>query len=251
MHDAEFVTEPNTDGLRVTYVLTRPGADPEWVEAEAREANVDVMGIVSANVTVPDLATLQRLEASGMHISSTYRSLTSSGSIQERATSTRTTSSGPGLAGSRGSTVGRHAIAGTILVLAFGLTACAQIGSPDLASRAADDFMRALATGDTTSAWEHLTAKTQDVVYDNDRAAFVNDVKSTDWSELTWQIGQARDLDISWGVRVQINGSPVPTFLLERRIAGGQAGDSTIILLVQFASRDDYLIAGQGLDERL
>lgn len=150
--------------------------------------------------------------------------------------------------------MGRHAIAGTILVLVFGLTACGQIGSRDLASRAADDFMRALATGDTTSAWEHLTAKTQEVAYDNDMAAFVNDVKSTDWSELTWQlgqIGQISDYDISWGVRVQINGSPVPTFLLERRIAGGQAGDSEIILLVQFASRDDYLIAGQGLDQRL
>lgn len=161
------------------------------------------------------------------------------------------TSTGPGLAGNRGLTVGRHAIAGTILVFAFGLTACAQIGSPDLASGAADDFMRALATGDTTTAWEHLTAKTQDVVYDNDMAAFVDDIKSVDWSELTWQVGQVSDLDISWGVRVEIKGSPVPTFLLERRLAGGQAGDSEIILLVQFASRDDYLIAGQSLDERL
>ncbi|MEX0626410.1 MAG: hypothetical protein WD402_07690 [Chloroflexota bacterium] len=111
--------------------------------------------------------------------------------------------------------------------------------------------MRALATGDTTTAWEHLTAKTQDVVYDNDMAAFVDDIKSVDWSELTWQVGQVSDLDISWGVRVEIKGSPVPTFLLERRLAGGQAGDSEIILLVQFASRDDYLIAGQSLDERL
>lgn len=147
--------------------------------------------------------------------------------------------------------MGRHAIAGVVLVLAVGLTACAQIGSPDLASRAADDFMRALATGDTATAWEHLTAKTQDVVYDNDIAAFVDDIKGTDWSELTWQVGGISDLDISWGVRVEISGSPVPTFLLERRIAGGREGVSTITLLVQFASLDDYLIAGQGLDQRL
>lgn len=147
--------------------------------------------------------------------------------------------------------MGRHVIAGVVLVLALGLTACAQMGSPELARRAADDFMRALATGDTTTAWEHLTTKTQDVVYGDDMAAFVNDVESTDWSELTWQIGGITDFDISWGVRVEINGSPVPTFLLERRLAGGQAGYSEILFLVQFASRDDYLIAGQGLDERL
>ncbi|MEX0626409.1 MAG: hypothetical protein WD402_07685 [Chloroflexota bacterium] len=63
--DLEFVTEPDANGLRVTYVMTRPGANPEWVDEEASEANVGVMGIVSANVTVPDLATLERLEASG------------------------------------------------------------------------------------------------------------------------------------------------------------------------------------------
>lgn len=63
--DLEFVTEPDADGLRVTYVMTRLGANPEWVDEEASEADVDVMGIVSAKVTVPDLATLERLEASG------------------------------------------------------------------------------------------------------------------------------------------------------------------------------------------
>lgn len=65
VQDVEFVTEPDADDLRVTYVMTRPGAEPGWVEEEASEAKVDVMGIVSANVTVPDIATLGRLEASG------------------------------------------------------------------------------------------------------------------------------------------------------------------------------------------
>lgn len=63
--DLEFVTDPDADGLRVTYVMARSGANPGWVDEEASEANVDVIGIVSANVTVPDLATLERLEASG------------------------------------------------------------------------------------------------------------------------------------------------------------------------------------------
>jgi len=65
VQEVEFVTEPDADDLRVTYVMTRPGADPGWVEAEAAEANVDVLGIVSANVTVPNSATLACLEASG------------------------------------------------------------------------------------------------------------------------------------------------------------------------------------------
>lgn len=160
-------------------------------------------------------------------------------------------SSGSGLAGYRRLTVGRGAVAAIVLGLAFGLTACGQIGNPELAGRAADDFMRALATGDAQGAWEHLTSKTQEVAYDNDMAAFVNDVESSDWSELGWKIGQVSDYDISWGVRVQISGSTVPPFLVEKRIASGQAGTSTIILLVQFASGDDYLVAGPGLDERL
>lgn len=147
--------------------------------------------------------------------------------------------------------MGRGAVAAIVLGLAFGLTACGQTGNPEFAGRAADDFMRALATGDAQGAWEHLTSKTQEVAYDNDMAAFVNDVESSDWSELGWEIGQVSDYDISWGVRVQIDGSPVPTFLMETGIAGGQEDASTIILLVQFASGNDYLIAGQGLDERL
>lgn len=65
VQDVEFVTEPDADDLRVTYAMRRPGAEPGWVEEEASEAKVDVMGIVSANVTVPDVATLGRLEASG------------------------------------------------------------------------------------------------------------------------------------------------------------------------------------------
>ena len=163
----------------------------------------------------------------------------------------RTTSTRPGQVGCKRLSVGRRAFAATFLVLASGLSACGQIGSSELAGRAADDFLRALATGDASGAWKHLTTKTQEIAYDNDMAAFANDVSSSDWSKLAWQVGQIRDYDISWGVRVQMSGSSVPTFLLERRIAGGQEGASTIILLVQFASRDDYLIAGQGLDERL
>jgi hypothetical protein len=143
--------------------------------------------------------------------------------------------------------VGRGAVAAIVLVLAFGLTACGQIGSPELARRAANDFLGLLAAGDAAGAWAHLTPGTRAHAYDNDMDSFVNDVEGSDWSGLTWQIEDARDHDVSWGVNVRVDESSVPVFLLERRIVGGREGTGIIDLNVQFASREDYLIVGPGL----
>lgn len=141
----------------------------------------------------------------------------------------------------------RRAVAAMLLPLAIGLTACGQIGSPELARRATNDFLRLLVAGDAADAWAHLTPGTRAYAYHNDMAAFANDVDTSDWSKFRWQIGRVSDYDVSWGVTVRVDEGSVPTFLLERRIAGGREATGEINLQVQFASRDEYLIVGPGL----
>jgi hypothetical protein len=124
-----------------------------------------------------------------------------------------------------------------------------QGGSPAIAAQATDAFLSALVERDTAEAWSHLSPATQEVVYDNDQAAFAMDVDAADWSKMTWQFGTVTDLDISWGVHVLVDEATVPAFLVEREIAAGWSGFG-IVLHVQTPEGRPYLIAAQGLDER-
>jgi hypothetical protein len=137
----------------------------------------------------------------------------------------------------------------SLLALTVAFTGCAQGGSQATAAAAADAFLSALVQGDADAAWSHLTPKTKQVIYDNDKTEFARDVDTADWSRMVWQMGTVTDLDISWGVHVEVNAATVPPFLVEREIVTGGPESPTIILLVQIpGDPGNYLIAARGLD---
>lgn len=146
----------------------------------------------------------------------------------------------------------------SLLAVTLALAGCGQFlpysqgGSRAAATQAANAFLTALVTGDSNEAWSHLTPKTKQVVYENDPTVFAADVESADWSRMAWQMGPVTDLDISWGVHAIVDAAAVPVFLVAREIVAGGPDSDMIVLLVQIPGElRDYLIAAQGLDERL
>ena len=76
-----------------------------------------------------------------------------------------------------------------LVALALALSGCGQGGSPDAANTAADAFFQALAHRNVNEAWSHLHPDSQHDVYNDDKAAFAQDVNEADWSRLTWEVG--------------------------------------------------------------
>jgi hypothetical protein len=136
------------------------------------------------------------------------------------------------------------------VALAFTLlTGCGQEGTPQSATEAADHFLSALAKSQHDVAWSHLSPATREVLWDDDPAAFAEEVLAADWASVTWEFGPVVDHDISWGVHVRMNADARREFLVARRLAA-ELTDG-IVLLVQTPDGDPYLIAGQSLDTRL
>ena len=61
VHDIESVTAPDSAGLRWTFAVANEPTSADFVDHASEDIGVDVLGIVSANVTVPDARTLNRL----------------------------------------------------------------------------------------------------------------------------------------------------------------------------------------------
>lgn len=144
---------------------------------------------------------------------------------------------------------GKAALGG--LLAALVLSSCApakQPGDPAAAAAAADDFLSALATGQTERAWDAMAPATQTRVYDNDREKFADEVTAADWSGMRWRVGPVSDYDISWAVYVEVDPSTVPRVLTERRIVA-EWPEQGVLLLVQIDQAGSYAIAGQGMDE--
>lgn len=129
------------------------------------------------------------------------------------------------------------------------LTGCGQDGTPRSATEAADHFLSAMANGQHDVAWSHLSPATREVLWNDDPAAFAQDVLAADWSLVAWEFGPVVDHDISWGVYVRMTADDVPEFMVARRLAAGKTDE--IVLLVQTPDGAPYQIAGQGLDTRL
>ena len=138
--------------------------------------------------------------------------------------------------------------AAVALALAL-LTGCGQDGTPQSATEAADHFLSTLANGQHDVAWSHLSPATREVLWNDDPAAFAEEVLAADWASVIWEFGPVVDHDISWGVHVRMTADAVPEFLVARRLAAG--GTDEIVLLVQTPDGLPYLIAGQSLDIRL
>lgn len=137
----------------------------------------------------------------------------------------------------------------SLIALTVGLAGCAQGGSQATAAAAAGAFLSALVQGDADEAWSHLTPETRQAVYQDDKTEFAKDVARADWSRMDWQIGTVTDLDISWGVHVEVDAARVPAFLIDRGIVSGGPESPMIVLLVQIpGDAGDYLIAARGLD---
>lgn len=124
------------------------------------------------------------------------------------------------------------------------LAGCGQAGSPAEANQAADDFLTALVDGDVDKAWSHLDARSQRIVYDDDKAAFASDVSDADWSELSWQFGPVVNLDNAWEVHVMADEAAVPDFLAETGIGPNWSGNG-FIMYVQTSAGRPYLIAAE------
>ena len=137
-----------------------------------------------------------------------------------------------------------------IVVLMSACSAPPQRGDPTVAADAAHAFLQSLTQGRVAQAWSVLTPDSRAAAYDNDAEAFADDVRSADWADFTWRIGPVTDLEISWGVHVESEPEQIPTFLIDRGIAGGW-DDQGMLLLVQIASEEQFLIAAQGMDTRL
>jgi hypothetical protein len=140
-------------------------------------------------------------------------------------------------------------------VLAFVASGCGLLavggptgnaGSPAIAMRAADAFLRALVNQQADEAWSHLTKATQHNVYDDNQMAFADDVANADWPGLRWQFGPVTDLDWAWGVHVVVDEERLPTFLVERQIVAGWQGFGIVIHVVT-PNDQPYLIAAQGM----
>jgi hypothetical protein len=147
----------------------------------------------------------------------------------------------------------RRAASVAVLLLAVsGLRAAASGGkpaasrNPEIATHAADAFLRALADHDVDGAWNHLTPATRRIVYDDDKMAFARDVAASDWSGVSWEFGPVTNLDWAWGVHVVIDETGLPTFPVERQIAAGWKG-SGIVLHVVAPDDQTHLIAAQGV----
>lgn len=66
VHDVEFVSEPDSTGSRWTFFLPNEPTAPENAASFAEEAEVDILGIVSATATVRDATVLNTISASGL-----------------------------------------------------------------------------------------------------------------------------------------------------------------------------------------
>lgn len=142
---------------------------------------------------------------------------------------------------------------GPLILLVTALAACqppAQLGDEATAARAADAFLDGLVQRRVAQAWRVLTPAAQENAYGGDADAFADDVLGADWTDLTWTIGPVTDYEISWGVHVEADPDAIPAFLFDRGLAGGW-GDDGMVLLVQIPVEGRFLVAGQGLDERL
>jgi hypothetical protein len=121
-----------------------------------------------------------------------------------------------------------------------------QEGSPSIANRSADAFLRALLRKDVDYAWSHLAGETQQRVYAGDKQAFTRDVREADWSGITWEFGPVVNHDYAWGVHIRIGpGERLPGFLVERKLAAAWTG-SGMVLLVITPDGEPYLISAQG-----
>jgi hypothetical protein len=140
-----------------------------------------------------------------------------------------------------------------VVLLAALAAACgapAQAGSPQGAERAADAFLRALRDERAEDVWDHLTPATREEIHGGDFDQFAQELRTADFSGLTWSIGPVTDYEISWGVHAALEPDRAMEELVESGIAGGWGTDG-IVLLVQFVADGDYLVAGQGLDTDL
>jgi hypothetical protein len=128
----------------------------------------------------------------------------------------------------------------SMLMLVLVLSGCGQGGSPNAANDAADAFFNSLVRRDVDDAWSHLHPDSQHDVYDDDKAAFAQDVNQADWSRLSWEVGPVVNFDYAWEVHLSVDEATVPGFLFERRIAGYS---TYLVMQVQFPGKvDDYLI---------
>lgn len=153
-----------------------------------------------------------------------------------------------------------------MLSLALVLSACSQRppGTPDLATRAVENFLHLLESGEGALAWAALTPATQQAAYEGNAELFAAEIADGEWGVRDWDVGEAVvSRDISWAVYVGIEGgsSEVPEFLVNRGIVApwlesdedNVATDRGILLLVQPTGpgERDYVIPGQGLDTEL
>ena len=137
-----------------------------------------------------------------------------------------------------------------IIAFAGSLAGCAppaQLGSPEDAAAATNDFLQALTSGSAAYAWEHLTPETRDGLFDGNEEEFVRNVAEADWSAFEWQIGPVVDHDISWGVYVEVDREAVPDFLIDSGLASGFEGRG-LVLSIQFPEPSAYVVAGRSMD---
>ncbi len=63
-HQLELISAPAKDGLRWTVFVQNEAGRAQQADGIAQDAGIVLLGVVSANVTVPNRATLQRLQTS-------------------------------------------------------------------------------------------------------------------------------------------------------------------------------------------
>ena len=131
-----------------------------------------------------------------------------------------------------------------VFALPLLLAGCGQAGSPAEANQAANDFLTALVDGDVDAAWSHLDPRSQRLVYDNDKAAFANDLVEADWSHLSWEFGPVVNLDTAWEVHVMADEATVPAFLDETGIGPNWSGNG-FIMYVQTPPGEPYMITAE------
>lgn len=140
-----------------------------------------------------------------------------------------------------------------LIIAITGLAGCAppvQLGSPEDAAAATNDFLRALTSGSASYAWEHLTPATRDDLFDGNQEEFARHVNDADWSAFEWRIGPVTDYEISWGVHVEVDPEAAPDFLIESGLASEYDGGG-LVLLIQFPEPGAYVVAGPGMDTDL
>lgn len=148
----------------------------------------------------------------------------------------------------RGARAARLASNGLLALLVLaGCQLAEQPGDERLAAAAALDFLGKMADGRVAETWAILTPATRAQIYKDDADEFAADVASADWSSLSWQVGPVSNLDISWGVYVEVLGGPAPDFLTEREIAG-TSSEGDLFLLIQLSDDGSYAVAGQAMD---